>query len=243
MKRFGLIGYPLTHSFSKKYFSEKFEREGWKDHVYDLFPIDTIQKLPDIITSHKDLVGLNVTIPYKQQVIPFLHSTKLPPGVVACNCIKIQNGKLEGYNTDIAGFEKSFAHLLKPWHKNALVLGNGGATIAVTYVLHKLGIEYNIVSRRLHAGSTLTYEQLNNDVIAKHTVIINTTPLGTYPDIESYPPLPYQFITEKHYLFDLVYNPATTVFLKKGEERGAMVKNGYDMLGIQADESWKIWTR
>jgi shikimate dehydrogenase len=240
-KRYGLIGFPLSHSFSKKYFSEKFEKEGLKEHVYDLFPIEAIDKLPQIISSHPDLLGLNVTIPYKQQVIPFLHASHLPAGVNACNCIKILNGKLHGYNTDVAGFENSFSPMLKPWHKSALVLGNGGATLAVVYVLSKLGIDYSVVSRKLHEGSSLTYNQLDKNIIANHPIIINTTPLGTYPNIDECPPIPYEFITDQHYLFDLVYNPSKTLFLKKGEEAGAMVKNGYDMLEIQAEESWKIW--
>lgn len=241
-KRYGLIGFPLSHSFSKKYFSEKFEKEGLKEHVYDLFPIEAIDKLPQIISSHPDLLGLNVTIPYKQQVIPFLHASHLPAGVNACNCIKILNGKLHGYNTDVAGFENSFSPMLKPWHKSALVLGNGGATLAVVYVLSKLGIDYSVVSRKLHEGSSLTYNQLDKNIIANHPIIINTTPLGTYPNIDECPPIPYEFITDQHYLFDLVYNPSKTLFLKKGEERGALVKNGYDMLEIQAEESWKIWS-
>lgn len=241
IKRFGLIGFPLSHSFSKKYFSEKFEREGLSDHVYELYPIDSIEKLPEIISSHPDLHGLNVTIPYKQQVIPFLHSSHLPEGVNACNCIKIANGRLHGYNTDVTGFENSFAPLLRPWHKSALVLGNGGATLAVVYVLSKLGIKYNVVSRSLHQGSSLTYDQLDKNIISENLVIINTTPLGTYPNVDECPPIPYAFISGRHYLFDLVYNPSKTLFLKKGEERGAAIKNGYDMLGIQAEESWKIW--
>jgi shikimate dehydrogenase len=242
IKRYGLIGFPLSHSFSKKYFSEKFEKEGLRDHSYDLFPIETIDRLPEIISSHADLHGLSVTIPYKQQVVPFLDYASLPKGVNACNCIKITNGKLHGYNTDVTGFENSFSPLLKPWHTRALVLGNGGATLAVAYVLSKLGIAYSIVSRKLHGGSSITYEQIDKQMIADHPVIINTTPLGTYPNIEECPPIPYDFISNQHYLFDLVYNPPKTLFLKKGEERGALVKNGYDMLEIQAEESWKIWT-
>jgi shikimate dehydrogenase len=241
IKRFGLIGFPLSHSFSKKYFSEKFEKEGLTDYSYDLFPIDSIEKLPEIIASHPDLLGLNVTIPYKQQVIPFLHASHLPEGVKACNCIKIIHGELHGYNTDVAGFENSFRPLLQPWHKKALVLGNGGATLAVVHVLKKLGIKYSIVSRKVHEGSSLTYDQLNENIVANTTVIINTTPLGTYPNVDECPPIPYQFISDRHYLFDLVYNPSKTLFLKKGEERGALIKNGYDMLEIQAEESWNVW--
>lgn len=241
MKRFGLIGYPLSHSFSKKYFTEKFEKAGLKDHVYDLFPIASIDELPSVLAKHKDLVGLNVTIPYKQQVMKYLDASNLPKGVEACNCIKIENGKLTGNNTDVTGFEVSFKQLLKPEQKKALVLGNGGATAAVVYVLKKLGITYEIVSRKLHADSTLTYGQVNAEIIADHPVIINTTPLGTFPDVDKCAPIPYEFITKRHYLFDLIYNPEKTLFLKRGEEKGAVIKNGYDMLEIQAEESWKIW--
>jgi shikimate dehydrogenase len=241
IKRFGLIGYPLSHSFSKKYFTEKFKREGLKDHVYDLFPIASIDELPSLLAKHKDLVGLNVTIPYKQQVMKFLNASNIPKGVEACNCIKIENGKLTGNNTDVIGFEVSFKKLLRPHQKKALVLGNGGATAAVTYVLKKLNIGFQIVSRRMHDGSTLTYNDVSVGVIKEHPVIINTTPLGTYPNVDECAPIPYEAITSDHYLFDLIYNPDKTLFLKKGEEKGAAIKNGYDMLEIQAEESWKIW--
>jgi shikimate dehydrogenase len=241
IRRFGLIGYPLSHSFSKKYFTEKFQKEGLKDHVYDLFPIATIDELPGVLSTHPDLIGLNVTIPYKQQVLKYLDASNLPKGVEACNCIKIENGKLTGNNTDVMGFEASFTELLKPHHNKALVLGNGGATAAVVYVLRKLNIDYKIVSRKIHDGSALTYNDISVAVIKQHTVIINTTPLGTFPNVDECAPIPYEAITSEHFLFDLVYNPEKTLFLKKGEERGATIKNGYDMLEIQAEESWKIW--
>ena len=240
-KRFGLIGYPLSHSFSKKYFTEKFEKEGLKDHVYDLFPIPSIDELPGVLSKNKDLAGLNVTIPYKQLVIPFLDASNIPAGVDACNCIRIENGKLTGNNTDITGFEKSFRSDWKPDQKKALVLGNGGATAAVVHVLKKLGVDFKIVSRKIHAGSAMTYNDVSVATIREHPVIINTTPLGTYPDVEEAAPIPYHALTRDHYLFDLVYNPEKTLFLKKGEEAGATIKNGYDMLVIQAEESWKIW--
>ena len=241
MKRFGLIGYPLSHSFSRKYFTEKFEKEGLNDHVYDLFPIASIDELTDVLSKNKDLVGLNVTIPYKKDVIRFLDASNLPAGVEACNCIKIENGKLTGNNTDIIGFEKSFKELLKPHHARALVLGNGGVTVAVTYVLKKLNIGFEIVSRKMHDDSTLTYNDVSATTIKDHPIIINTTPAGTYPNVDECAPIPYEAITSAHYLFDLIYNPDKTLFLKKGEERGATIKNGYDMLVIQAEESWNIW--
>lgn len=243
MRRFGLIGYPLSHSFSRKYFTEKFKKEGLEDHVYDLFPIASIDELPRVIADNKDLVGLNVTIPYKQQVLKYLNASNIPEGVQACNCIKIENGKLTGNNTDILGFEKSFSAPLQPHHKRALVLGNGGATAAVVFVLKKLNIPYEIVSRKKHGDSTLTYNDITEEVIKAHTIIINSTPLGTFPAVDEAAPIPYHAVTSKHYLFDLIYNPDKTLFLKKGEEQGALIKNGYDMLVIQAEESWNIWNK
>jgi shikimate dehydrogenase len=242
MKLFGLIGYPLSHSFSKRYFTEKFVRERIDGCAYELFPISDIGLLPQILQSHPGLLGLNVTIPYKQQVIPFLHdSSGIPEGIGACNCIRIRDGKLYGFNTDTVGFEKSLTPLLKPVHRKALVLGNGGAALAVMFVLKKLGIPFEVVSRQLHPGSTLTYNGLHPALIAQHTLIINTTPLGTFPNVDECPPIPYGSITPNHLLYDLVYNPEKTLFLQKGEEKGASIKNGYEMLVLQAEESWRIW--
>jgi shikimate dehydrogenase len=242
VKRFGLIGFPLSHSFSKKFFTEKFEKEGLKDHVYDLFPIETIDRLPDVIQKHPDLSGLNVTIPFKQAVMKYITDFQLPPNVEACNCIRIIDGKLEGHNTDVTGFEDSFHPMLKPWHKNALILGNGGATVAVKAVLTKLGIRYQVVTRKVKSG-TITYDQVDREVIENHKVIINTTPVGTYPEVDACPAIPYQYLGDEHYLFDLVYNPEKTLFLKKGEEKGSAIKNGAEMLVIQAEESWRIWNQ
>jgi shikimate dehydrogenase len=242
MRLFGLIGYPLTHSFSKKYFTEKFEREGLTDCRYELFPIKSVYDIKEIQKEHPNLEGLNVTIPYKQLVLKYLQSTEgIPEGIGACNCIKIEKEKLTGFNTDITGFEISLRQSLLPHHKRALVLGNGGAAAAVVYVLRKLGIQYDIVSRRIHDDSTLTYDDIDEQTITRSQLIINTTPLGTHPNIDNAPDIPYQFLTSHHYLFDLIYNPDKTKFLEKGEERGAIVKNGYEMLLIQAEESWKIW--
>jgi shikimate dehydrogenase len=224
VKRFGLIGFPLTHSFSRKYFTEKFEQEGLTDHVYDLFPISSIEELPAILKNNSDLQGLNVTIPYKQLVMQYLNASQIPVEVEACNCIKIENGILTGYNTDITGFEKSFTSHLRSFHERALVLGNGGATAAVTYVLRKLRIPYHIVSRKIHDGSSLTYDDLDQAIIKEHQIIINTTPLGTYPDVHVSPPIPYEWITPQHYLFDLVYNPSKTLFLQKRRGTGSCNK-------------------
>jgi len=241
MKKFGLIGFPLSHSFSQKYFSEKFKKENILDSVYENFSIPSIEELSKILENNPDLAGLNVTIPYKQSVINYLDkaTTKLP--IDACNCIRIQNKKLTGFNTDIIGFERSLTTNLKPYHKNALILGNGGATKAVKYVLKKLAIDFSVVSRKVNDESFLSYEDLSKEIIEKNLLIINTTPLGMFPNVDDYPKIPYEFLTDKHYLFDLIYNPAETVFLKKGKEKGATIKNGHEMLIIQAEESWKIW--
>jgi shikimate dehydrogenase len=242
MRLFGLIGYPLSHSFSQKYFTEKFEREGIKDCRYGLFPLRSVTDLPALLQQHPELHGLNVTIPYKKQVLQYLDSkNSIPAGLDACNCIRIRNGKLAGFNTDITGFEKSLLPLLLPHHQNALVLGNGGATAAVVFVLKKLGIAFRIVSRKLHNGSALTYKDLDESLMVQYTLIINTTPLGMHPHENTCPDIPYQFLNGQHLLYDLVYNPTQTLFLQKGEERGAAIKNGKEMLVIQAEESWRIW--
>src|SRR5271154_7184243 len=218
MKKFGLIGFPLSHSFSQKYFSEKFKKENILDSVYENFSIPSIEELSKILENNPGLAGLNVTIPYKQSVINYLDkaTTKLP--IDACNCIRIQNKKLTGFNTDIIGFERSLTTNLKPYHKNALILGNGGATKAVKYVLKKLAIDFSVVSRKVNDESFLSYEDLSKEIIEKNLLIINTTPLGMFPNVDDYPKIPYEFLTDKHYLFDLIYNPAETVFLKKGKE-------------------------
>jgi shikimate dehydrogenase len=242
MKLYGLIGYPLGHSFSKKYFTEKFAREGIADCAYKNFAIPAIDELKDILVQHPQLCGLNITIPYKQAVISFLDdTTTLPKGLTACNCIKIAEGKLIGYNTDVTGFEKSLLPQLKTHHTRALILGNGGAAEEVKFVLHQLKIDCKIVSRKLYGDAHLTYGDLNEQILKDHLLIINTTPLGTFPNVDECPAIPYQSLTTQHYLFDLVYNPAKTLFLQKGAERGAAVKNGADMLEIQAEECWKIW--
>lgn len=241
MRLFGLIGYPLSHSFSQKYFTEKFEKERISDCTYLNFPISSIQQLGSLLSENPGLEGLNITIPYKEKIIPYLNEmSDVVKEIGACNCIKIGNGKLAGFNTDVIGFEKSFIKNLKPWHKQALVLGTGGASKAVQYVLSRLQIPYKIVSRK-PGGNEIAYDQVNESNIGQYKVIINTTPLGMQPHIESYPSLPYSAIGKQHYLYDLIYNPAKTFFLELGEKQGAMIQNGYDMLIYQAEESWKIW--
>lgn len=242
MKLYGIIGYPLSHSFSQKYFTEKFKQEGIKDCRYESWPIPSINDLKDLLKQNPDLLGFNITIPYKQAVLQYLDdATNIPAGLKACNCIKISNKEMIGYNTDIIGFERSLLSQLKPHHRNALVLGNGGAAEAVKFVLKKLHIPYQLVSRQPHDESILTYADLNEDIITKNKLIINTTPVGTFPGVTECPDIPYQYLTAQHHLFDLIYNPEKTLFLQKGEERGATIQNGYEMLLIQADESWRIW--
>lgn len=240
MNSFGLIGFPLEHSFSKKYFTEKFEEENL-DCNYQAYPLKSLELFP-VLLRNPDLKGLNVTIPYKKDILCYLDDvSNIPLGLNACNCIKIVNGRTMGYNTDVIGFEQSLTTVLKPYHKKALILGNGGSAQAVKYVLKKLNLPYELVSRKIHDDSSLTYTDLNEKIISSSQLIINTTPLGMYPQSGTFPLIPYEAISEHHLLFDLVYNPATTLFLQKGAARGAAIRNGYEMLIIQAEESWKIW--
>lgn len=238
---FGLIGYPLTHSFSKKYFDAKFLEENIQHAAFELFSIPTIENFTSVIAT-SNLKGLAVTIPFKKQVISYLHETDdVVKKLGACNCITIKNGILKGYNTDVIGFEKSLVTYLKPYHTKALILGSGGAAAAVEFVLNKLKIDYMIVSRAEKNTTQILYNTLNQKIITEHTLIINTTPLGTYPNIQECPNIPYTFLTDKHLLFDLVYNPSTTMFMQKGLNQNATAVNGYDMLVYQAEENWKIW--
>lgn len=243
MRLFGLIGKPLTHSFSGKYFATKFHQEGIPDCRYELFPLEQIDDLPVLLRANPDVSGLNVTIPYKQLVMAYLDEHHIPSAIGACNCISVRNGRLIGYNTDWVGFERSLLPLLEPRHRAALVLGNGGAALAVRYVLQKNGIPYTLVGRKHSDEISLTYEELNETILQSHQLLINTTPLGTYPSVETCPDLPYEAIGPQHLLYDLVYNPAKTLFLQKGEERGARIKNGEEMLILQAEESWRIWNQ
>ena len=242
MKRYGLIGYPLSHSFSQRYFTEKFAREGIADCAYSNFSIPSIEELPAVLAD-PELRGLNVTIPYKQQVIPFLTaSSPVVEAIGACNCIKIEDGVRTGYNTDVVGFERSLVKKLGDHHRQALVLGTGGASKAVEWVLDQLGIVYRLVSRspRPDTGD-LGYDDLDAGLVACYTLIVNTTPVGMYPKVDDCPPLPYEALGPRHYLYDLIYNPERTLFLRRGEARGAMVENGHEMLVLQAEESWRIW--
>jgi len=242
MRKFGLIGYPLGHSFSVKYFSGKFQRESISDCQYSNFEIPSITQLPELLED-PELEGLNITIPYKQDVIPFLHKkSRVVEETGACNCIKIESRKLTGYNTDVEGFEKSLQEKLKVQDKRALILGTGGSSRAVAWVLQKKGIGFFMVSRNKSGTDRLiTYDDLNPEIMRTHSLIINCTPLGMSPKTEAFPPIPYEWIGPEHYLFDLIYNPAKTVFMERGERAGARIKNGQDMLAIQAEASWTIW--
>lgn len=243
MKEYGLIGYPLSHSFSKKYFTEKFIREDIADAVFHNFSIPSILGLAEVLQQHPLLKGFSVTIPYKKQVLDFLYeSTSAVKTMQACNCVCVRNEKLYGYNTDVVGFEHSFAPLLQPHHTHALILGTGGAASAVKYVLDKLHISWLNVSRNADKGNNIiSYADIDEQLLAKYNVVINCTPLGTYPNVDEAPALPYEFLNASHYLFDLVYNPSETKFLSLGKEHGCIIKNGYDMLAIQAEENWKLW--
>lgn len=259
MKLYGLIGFPLSHSFSKKYFTEKFEREKIADCRYELFPLEHIRELRLLLHQQTNLCGLNVTIPHKVNILKYLdwieHDAREAGAV---NCIRVisqspvlaafsgevgvkgHDFRLEGFNTDIYGFEMSLKPLLKHRHDEALILGDGGAAKAVKCALYNLGINFKMVTRRAAPGHILFKDIKPND-IKKHKLIINTTPIGMSPNIDECPPIPYEFITNDHLLYDLVYNPEQTLFLKKGEERGAIIKNGYEMLVLQAEKAWEIW--
>jgi shikimate dehydrogenase len=241
MRRYGLIGYPLSHSFSKKYFSEKFERENITDAVFENFSIPQIEDVEKIFSTDHSLKGVAVTIPYKKAILPYLDAlSDVVQQMNACNCIKIEAGKKKGFNTDVIGFEKSFIKKLQPHHQKALILGTGGASQAVGYVLKKLGIEYLLVSRKASPGA-IAYAAIREETLQHYNIIINCTPLGTFPKNNEAPDLPYQYLNKSHYLFDLVYNPSLTRFLQFGQEAGATVENGYEMLVLQAEENWKIW--
>ncbi len=257
MRKFGLIGFPLGHSFSKRFFEEKFKSEHIENCSYDLFPIENLSDFENILDKNPELCGLNVTIPHKIGIMYYLDKVETAAKEIdAVNCIKIINEsaiesyfsgefkphkvRLEGYNTDAYGFEASLKPLLKKHHSKALVLGSGGASRAVIYVLEKLGIDFKIVSRR-KTRKQITYAEVSPELIKEYTIIINTSPVGMSPNSEAYPDIPYEFITDRHLLYDLVYNPAETAFMKLGKQQGAQTKNGEEMLHLQAERSWEIW--
>lgn len=240
MKTYGLLGKNISYSFSKNYFGEKFEKEQL-DNKYINFDLPTISEFENII-KNPDIKGINVTIPYKQQVLQYLDEIdNVAKEIGAVNVIKInKNGTLKGFNSDYYGFKNSLLPLLKPHHKKALILGTGGASKAIAYALQSLGIQYNFVSRNPDNGE-LTYKDLDEDIIRAYKIIINCTPLGTHPDVQNYPDIPYDHLTDSHILYDLIYNPSETTFMKKGKDKGSTIINGLQMLVLQAEKSWEIW--
>lgn len=244
MEKYGLIGYPLGHSFSKNFFNEKFRNENI-DAQYENFEIPTINHFPEVIEANKDLKGLNVTIPYKEQVIPYLDElSEEVRAIGAVNVIKVEkrgkNTVLTGYNSDVIGFTRSIEPLLEPIHRKALILGTGGASKAINYGLKSLGLE-TVFASRYQRPNCVTYNDLTPDVIKEYKVIVNCTPLGMYPNVENCPDIPYEGITRDHILYDLIYNPDETLFMRKGKEHGATTKNGLEMLLLQAYASWDFW--
>lgn len=238
---FGIIGFPLAHSFSPAYFKKKFAEHN-TDALYEPFLLNNIEELPALLLANPTIQGLNVTIPYKEAVLPYLDELdNTAEEIGAVNCIVFRNGKKKGYNTDSIGFEQSLVPFLQPQHTHALILGTGGSSKAVAYVLKQLGIAYRFVSRAKQ-HDYLVYEELTPEIISQHKLIINTTALGMYPNVESAPALPYEAISAQHLLYDLIYNPEETLFLARGKVQGAAIKNGFEMLQLQADASWDIWS-
>lgn len=246
MRKFGLIGFPLGHSFSKGYFTEKFIREKISDAEYSNYPINPLDHIHSLIDNNPDLIGLNVTIPYKEKIIKFLDELDVIASKIgAVNTIKItREGKetnLKGFNTDYFGFEESLKPLLKENHRKALILGTGGASKAVAFVMANLGIEYKYVSRIPNNHKILSYDLISEEIMNDFLIIVNTSPLGMYPNIQDCPNIPYHLLTREHILYDLIYNPEITLFLEKGKMAGSEVINGLPMLHLQAEKAWKIW--
>ena len=247
MRRFGLIGYPLSHSFSVGYFAKKFADAKIADAVYENFPLGSIDEFNNLLKDYPDIAGLNVTIPYKEKIITFLDEIDPEADEVkAVNTIKfIRNdqGKitLKGYNTDVYGFESTIKPLLESYHKKALILGTGGASKAIKFILKKLGIDYVSASIEELKDNEIRYADIDKTLLEEHLLIINATPLGTFPKVDACPPIPYESITSRHVLYDLVYNPEETLFMQKGKMQGAKTTNGLKMLHLQAEKSWLIW--
>lgn len=240
---FGLVGKNISYSFSRGYFAEKFKNLSLDNYQYVNFDLEQISLLSDVIKAKENgLKGLNVTIPYKQEVQGFLTAIDDDAKEIgAVNTIKLnKDGSVVGYNTDVYGFQKSLEPQLKPHHNKALILGTGGASKAVAFAFEKLGIAYKFVSRTA-TGDVLGYHELTEKTIEEHTIIVNCSPLGTFPKIELKPDIPYQFISSKHLLYDLIYNPEETTFLRLGKEQGASIQNGLEMLQLQAEKAWEIW--
>lgn len=246
MKLFGLIGYPLSHSFSREYFLDKFRNEGITDCDYQLFELEDISYIHKLVRDNENLVGFNITIPYKQSIIQFLDEVdETCKQLEAINCIKIvwndNKPRLKGFNTDVFGFTESLKPLLQPWHQKALILGTGGSAKAVSFVLEKFGIDFKYISRKPICSNQIGYGHINKKMVEDYKLIINATPIGMFPETTKAPNIPYQFLTHNHLLYDLIYNPNETLFLKKGKENGTQIKNGLEMLYLQAERSWEIW--
>jgi shikimate dehydrogenase len=240
MTKYGIIGYPLGHSFSRGFFAEKFARESI-DAQYLNFEIPDVAMLSDVLRDNPELRGLNVTLPHKQAVIPLLDEmSEEAMEIGAVNVIRVRNGKLKGFNSDIIGFTNSIKPLLQPHHRKALVLGTGGASKAIRVGLNRLGIEWTYVSRSPRDGM-VTYEDITAETLQEYTVIVNCSPVGMFPKVDAAPAIPYELLSPQHLLFDCVYNPEETLFMKKGREQGATVKNGLEMLHLQAAASWNFW--
>lgn len=241
MSKFGLLGKNIDYSFSRAYFKNKFEKENL-DHTYENFDIPSLDSLPGIISKINDLKGFNVTIPYKEKVIPYLDEIEKNAAIIgAVNTIKVLSNKtLFGYNTDFIGFEESLKTFLPLKKNNALILGTGGASKAVGFALKNLGFNFNLVSRK-RSQIAIAYSDLDKKIIGENLLIVNCTPLGTFPNTSLSPPIPYEYLTKDHLLYDLIYNPAETEFLKQGKLQGSNTKNGLEMLEIQAEKAWMIW--
>ncbi len=239
--RFGLLGKNISYSFSRGYFTKKFEEQGLTDHIYENFDLTQIEDFRKVVDQNKNLKGLNVTIPYKERILPYLDNlNSKAKRIGAVNTIKFTKKGLKGYNTDIYGFKKSIKPFLKEHHKKALILGTGGASKAVAFVFDELGIDFTYVSRT-PSKHQLSYDTLDKKIMGEYSVLVNCTPRGTFPNITEKPNIPYQFVTKKHLFFDLIYNPEKTSFLEEGEKKGAAICNGLKMLELQAEKSWKIW--
>lgn len=242
MKLYGLIGYPLGHSFSADWFADRFREEGITDAEYRNFPLKGIDELPRLLAAHGNLCGFNVTAPYKESVIPYLDEL-LPDtaAIGAVNCVTVDNGRLTGHNTDWQGFHRSLEGLLGAERPRTLILGTGGVSKAAGYALRSMGMEYGVVSRTKGADGTLTYDELTRDIMESHGLIVNATPLGTWPATDGAPAIPYEFLTPRHVLFDMVYNPPATRFIEEGRRRGCRTMNGGEMLRIQAELSFGLF--
>jgi len=243
-KLYGLLGKNISYSFSRGYFSEKFENLGYDNHKYVNFDLQKINELAEVLKEKKEiLAGINVTIPYKQEVMAFLNSIdEDAKNIGAVNTLKfLKDGSIKGFNTDYYGFKNSIQPLMKKQHTKALILGSGGASKAIAYAFEKMGVDYKFVSRAKKNETVLTYQELTKEIMENYTIVVNSTPLGTFPNIESRPDIPYEHLSDKHLLYDLTYNPEVTTFLKLGQEKGATIKNGYQMLELQAEKSWEIW--